>query len=109
MKMLHHRLPTYLIEYQQEIIQVSMQISYRKQKDGVLLLDLLGGFLIYFLTEEKKRKKWNYKTGISLNMFSPMFSLVVRFVLGSASFKVQAEAACKIWQLNTLKVYDCLA
>ena len=44
-KMLHHRLPTYLIEYQQKIIQVSMQISYRKQKHY---------FLLYFLGEEEK-------------------------------------------------------
>lgn len=31
-KMLHLKVPTYLVEYQQKIIQVSMQISYRKQK-----------------------------------------------------------------------------
>lgn len=31
-KMLHLGVPTYLIEYQQKIIQVSMQIAYREQK-----------------------------------------------------------------------------
>lgn len=30
--MIYHRLPAYLIKYQKKIIQISMQISYRKQK-----------------------------------------------------------------------------
>lgn len=41
--MLRLRVLAYLIEYQQKIIQVSMQISYRKQKL----------FFYYFLTEEE--------------------------------------------------------
>lgn len=47
-KMLHHRLPTYLIEYQQKIIQVSMQISYKKQKHS---------FPIYLFIFSQRRKK----------------------------------------------------
>jgi len=56
-KMLHHGLPTHLIEYQQKIVQVSMQISYRKQKHDFLFF--------FFLIVSQGGKKWNYKTGIS--------------------------------------------
>lgn len=57
-KMLHHRVPTYLIEYQQKIIEVSMQISYRKQKHFIKK------------NSHRGRRNWNQS---DLKRFPPCF------------------------------------